>query len=74
MESTKTPCDASWTIKKLFQLRRVGQPFSKHIVGNALSNFIWHGNGNPLGPSLQRFEDRMVVTHIWNLNAKVYHL
>lgn len=44
------PNDSSWTIRKLFKLRSLGQPLIKHRIGNGNNTFVWLDNWHPLGP------------------------
>lgn len=48
--ATKVPQDCSWTVRKLLKLRRVGQPFVKHIIGDGCNTFIWFDNWQPKAP------------------------
>lgn len=55
----KIPANASWTIRKIFKLRPLVQPWIKYAVGNGLKMFLWWNNWHPLGPLFQRFGVRL---------------
>ncbi|KAI8567999.1 hypothetical protein RHMOL_Rhmol02G0164200 [Rhododendron molle] len=53
----KIPQEASWTIRKLFQLRDEIQPWIKYIIGDGKSTYLWVDNWHNLGPICKRFGD-----------------
>ncbi|KAI8532887.1 hypothetical protein RHMOL_Rhmol11G0252300 [Rhododendron molle] len=52
------PNDCSWTVRKLMNLRNLGQNFVKHSIGNGQATFIWLDNWHPNGPLYKLFDDR----------------
>lgn len=68
--SMKLPTDSSWTLRKIFELRREGQQFIKVHVGNGRNTFLWYDNWHSLGPLYLRFGDRVVSLFGRSLNAK----
>lgn len=66
-----TPCDASWTVQKVFSLRGLGQPLIKYMIGNGLDTFLWLDNWHPLGPLYNRFGSEVVFNLGRSLQAKV---
>ncbi|XP_058198473.1 uncharacterized protein LOC131313995 [Rhododendron vialii] len=62
MWAMKVPQDCSWTVRKLLKLRRVGQPFVKHIIEDGCNTFIWFVNWHPKGPLYKLLDDRSVAT------------
>lgn len=67
------PSDASWTLRKIFGLRRVGQQsFIKSIVGNGLFTHLWLDNWHSLGPLYQDMviggglgQDLLLLEKLW---------
>lgn len=55
----KVPVSSSWTIKKIFKLRTMVQPWIKCIVGNGSNTFLWWDNWHPVGPLFQRLGDTL---------------
>ncbi|GFZ01445.1 hypothetical protein Acr_15g0000540 [Actinidia rufa] len=54
------PQDSSWTMRRLFKLRQLGQPLIRHLVGNGRDTFLWLDNWHPVGPLYKKFGDRVV--------------
>ncbi|XP_058198487.1 uncharacterized protein LOC131314007 [Rhododendron vialii] len=67
----EVPCDASWTMRKLLGLRRLGQSLIKYQIGNGERTFLWWDNWHPLGLLYDRFGDRVVHNVGRSLRAKV---
>ncbi|XP_058195022.1 uncharacterized protein LOC131311543 [Rhododendron vialii] len=65
------PPSASWTIRKIFKLRSLVQPWIKSVVGNGLDTFLWLDNWHPLGPLFSRFGERVVYNLGRSLFSKV---
>lgn len=59
----KIPQDFSWTLRKLFNLRELGQPFIRHVIGNGNNTFLWLDYWHPQGPLYKVFG----VTIVWNV-------
>lgn len=66
-----TPRDSSWTIRKIFGMRSLGQPLIQYRVGNGKSTFLWFDNWHPLGPFYKRLGEEVVYNLGASLNAKV---
>lgn len=62
---------ASWTIRKLFNLRSLVQPWITYVIGNGSKTFLWSDNWHPLGPLYTKFGTRIVYNLGRNLYAKV---
>lgn len=60
IQAIKTPSNASWTVRKLFQLRTIAQPWIKNIVGDSQNTFLWWENWHPMGPLYMRYGDSSV--------------
>ncbi|KAI8570743.1 hypothetical protein RHMOL_Rhmol01G0060200 [Rhododendron molle] len=67
----KVPNDASWTIRKLLNLRDTIRPWIKYIVGDGLSTYLWADNWHTLGPLYQNFEEYVGYNIGRAQNAKV---
>lgn len=65
------PASVSWTVRKLFKLRPLVQPWITYVVGNGRNTFIWLDNWHTLGPLFAKFGSRVVYNLGRNLNAKV---
>ncbi|KAI8543253.1 hypothetical protein RHMOL_Rhmol08G0202800 [Rhododendron molle] len=65
------PADSSWTMRKIFGLRREGQQFIQTIVGNGEVTFLWWDNWHTLGPLFQKLGDRFAFNFGSSLNANV---
>lgn len=52
--------DSSWTVRKVFGLRELGQPQIQYRIDNGQSTFLWSENQHPLGPLYKRFGDEVV--------------
>ena len=55
-----TPTDSSRTIRKLFNLREVGWPMFRHVIGDGRETFLWLDSWHPLGPLYKRFGKSVV--------------
>lgn len=62
---------ASWTIRKIFQLRKTFQPWIQYVVGDGLSTFLWVFNWHALGPLYQNFGETVVLNLGRSLDTKV---
>lgn len=71
MWTMKVPVYSSWTIKKIFKLRAMVQPWIKCIVGNGSNTFLWWDNWHPVGPLFQKFGERLGDTLHRASSAKV---
>ncbi|XP_058203052.1 uncharacterized protein LOC131317521 [Rhododendron vialii] len=65
------PASASWTVRKLFNLRPLVHPWITNVVGNGKNTFLWLDNWHPLGPLFARFGSRVVYNLGRHLHAKV---
>lgn len=65
------PPSASWTIRKIFSLRRMVQPWIGSIIGDGQDTFLWLDNWHPLGLLKYRFEGRMDDNLVRSLQSKV---
>ena len=65
------PQDSSWTVRKLFTLRALGQPLIKYIVGNGSNICLRLDNWHTLGSSYKIFGERAVRDLGSSLLAKV---
>lgn len=63
--------DSSSTLRKIFGLRREGQIFIRHVIGNDLNTFLWLDNWHSLEPLFQRFGDRVAFNLGRSPKAKV---
>lgn len=66
-----TPTNASWTIRKLFNLRQWVHLWVKSIVGNGKNTFLWLDNWHPFGPLKDCFGDRMDQNLLRSLTSMV---
>ncbi|XP_058218842.1 uncharacterized protein LOC131329621 [Rhododendron vialii] len=66
-----TPPYSSWTIRKIFKLRSLVQPWIKSVVGDGLETFPWLDNWHPLGPLFSRYGERVVFNLGRSLSSKV---
>ncbi|XP_058211806.1 uncharacterized protein LOC131323991 [Rhododendron vialii] len=67
----KIPNEASWTIRKIFNLRDLAQPWIKYVIGDGSSTFLWIDNWHALGPLYQKFGDVIAVDRGRSLLTKV---
>ncbi|GFS41160.1 hypothetical protein Acr_00g0072720 [Actinidia rufa] len=56
-----SPQDSSWTMKRLFKLKQLGQPLIRDLVGNGRDTFLWLYNWHSMGPLYKQFRDRVLV-------------
>ncbi|KAI8568988.1 hypothetical protein RHMOL_Rhmol02G0244100 [Rhododendron molle] len=66
-----TPTFASWTIRKIFKLRPMVQPWITYVIGNGRNTFLWLDNWHPLGPLFAKFGSRVVYNLGRSLQTKV---
>lgn len=59
------PHDASWTLRKIFQLRPLVQPLVQYIIGNEHNTILWLDHWHAIGPSFQQFGQRVFLVIIW---------
>ncbi|KAI8531931.1 hypothetical protein RHMOL_Rhmol11G0174500 [Rhododendron molle] len=69
--SMNLPGDSSWTMRKLFGLRRVGHQYIKAQIGNGENTFLWLDNWHNLGPLLLKYGDGVTTNLGRSLHAKV---
>lgn len=50
----KLPADSSWTLRKIFGLRREGQKFILSRIGNGSNTYLWLDKWHTLGPLFQK--------------------
>ena len=62
---------SSWTVRKLFKLREMAQPWNRSVVGDSSEVFLWRDNWHPLGPLFKRFGEGLVRDLGSSLLAKV---
>lgn len=55
----------------VMQLRSLGQPLIKYIIGNGLHTFSWLDNWHPLGPLYDKFGESVVYDLGRSLSSKV---
>lgn len=60
----KMPGSCSWIWRKLLNLRPIVQPYIKHHIGNGHSTSLWYDNWHPLGPLVEKFGYRIVMTRV----------
>lgn len=65
------PTDSSWTLRKIFGLRKEGQQFILSRVGNGSSTFLWLDNWCTLGPLFQKYGDQVSFNLGRSLHATV---
>lgn len=65
------PADSSWTLRKIFGLRSLGQNFIKAVVGNGKDTFLWLDDWHTLGPLFQKFGSRVMFNLGRSLGAKL---
>lgn len=65
------PPDASWTLRKLFKLRGIGQDLMRWEVGNGQSVFLWLDHWQALGPLYEKYGESVVHNLGRSLFAKV---
>lgn len=68
------PSDASWSIRKIFGMRNLGQPLIQYKVGNGQSIFLWVDNWHPLGPLYKRYGEDVVYNLGRSLHARVFSI
>lgn len=56
------PSDASWTIRKVYSIRSLGQSLIQYRIGDVLGTSLWLDNWHPLGPLYNRFGNDVVFT------------
>ncbi|XP_058216962.1 uncharacterized protein LOC131327851 [Rhododendron vialii] len=69
--SMDIPSDASWTMRKVLNLRSLGQSLIKYQVGNGQNTHLWLDNWHPLGPLFKRFGESVVYNLGKSLLSKV---
>ncbi|KAI8554932.1 hypothetical protein RHMOL_Rhmol05G0134400 [Rhododendron molle] len=67
----RLPSNSSWTMRKLFSLRQIAQSFTRSIIGNGQSTFLWLDNWHNLGPLYLKYGDRVAFNMGRSLAAKV---
>lgn len=68
------PPSASWTIRKIFSLRRMVQPWIGSIIGDGQDTFLWLDNWHPLGLLKYRFEVEWMITWLGVFSLKLLQL
>ena len=64
--------DSSWTVRKQFNLREIGQPISiRYAVGDGCNISLWVDNWHPLDPLYKNFWEEVVRNLGISLQAKV---
>ncbi|KAI8564441.1 hypothetical protein RHMOL_Rhmol03G0181800 [Rhododendron molle] len=58
-------------MRKLFSLRQIAQSFTRSIIGNGQSTFLWLDNWHNLGPLYLKYGDRVAFNMGRSLTAKV---
>lgn len=71
MWSMAIPTHASWTIQKIFGLRKLVQPWIQHVIGDGEDSFLWLDNWHPFGPLKAKFEGKLNENFVRNLQSKV---
>ena len=61
----------SWTVRKLFNLRDIGQPLIRYVVGDLCNISLWLDNRHSLGPLYKHFGEEAERNLGTSLQAKV---